>query len=65
MGRHFTQVTRTGAVGVGGGGGGSSRLRSFARLASGMKKNVALWLVEENMRRRVAQPADLASFWNY
>jgi hypothetical protein len=30
-----------------------------------MKKNVALWLVEENMRRRVAQPADLASFWNY
>lgn len=58
-------VTRTGAVALGETAAGWGTLLLLDRLASGMKKNVADWVVEANMARRVPSPDDRASFWNY
>ena len=44
-----TQVRRTGAVVVGGTGAACVVLRFEARVTSGTKKNVAVWVVEANM----------------
>lgn len=44
-----THVSRTGAVVVGGTGAACVVLRFEARVTSGTKKNVAVWVVEVNM----------------